>query len=169
MENGTFSWILQIAFHFNIFHLLATSINFKIINSCYCSSDPPSTSVTTTQVIVNQTYPANLTCQSFGIPPPNLQWYSNTVPVVNTDSINVTIGAYINATGLLIVVSELNINITNRAKHEANYTCVAHNGIMNYISSRQNATTELLVQGTVAMTTNHIEFTSLSLFFSLTQ
>lgn len=121
-------------------------------------------------MIVNQTYPANLTCQSFGIPPPTLQWYSNTFPVVDTDSINVATSTYINATGLLIVVSELNISVTSRAEHESNYTCVAVNGIMNYISSRQNATTELLVQGTVAMMTKHIEFTSVSLSsFSLTQ
>ena len=109
--------------------------------------DPPSTSVSASIVRVNQTFSTNFSCQSFGIPPPTLRWYSNGAVVMSDNFITISNSSYINGSENLIQTIVLTLMDSNRSLHESNYTCVGFNGISNYISSVENMTTELLVQG----------------------
>ena len=112
--------------------------------------DPPSVSVSSTKVTVNQTFPASFSCEAFGIPPPTLQWFSslsNTSIQHQEGVLTITMGSHVNGSGLEIRTSKLSFNFTSRDSNEANYTCRAQNGIQNFIGTPQQATVELIVQG----------------------
>ncbi len=118
-------------------------------NYCLLSSDPPSTNAVA-MVTVNQTDPASFNCFSFGIPPPTISWYSShapDTPIVTSEVITVEYSNYVNDSSLQIQTSMLSISQTSRSLHEANYTCVATNGVENFIGTSEQAITELIVQG----------------------
>ena len=52
-----------------------------------------------------------------------------------------------NESNLQIQTSILTISVTNRTLHEANYTCMAVNGVENFIGTPEKPNTELIVQG----------------------
>ena len=119
-------------------------------NSLFSVPDPPSVTVNTAKVTVNQTFPASFSCEAFGRPPPSLQWISsitNSAVQPEQGSVNIIMNSFINGSDLEIRTSSLVFNSTVRSQHEANYTCRAQNGIQNYISSSSEAAVELIVQG----------------------
>ena len=61
--------------------------------------------------------------------------------------VSVTRSSFINESDLYIRSIELSISEADRASHEGNYTCVAINNVTNLISSLENMTVQLYVQG----------------------
>lgn len=125
-------------------------VSFYFSNCHFSIPDPPSVTVNTAKVTVNQTFSASFSCQGFGIPPPSLQWISsitNSVVQHEEGTVNIIMSSFINGSDLEIRTSQLVFNSTVRSQHEANYTCRAQNGIENFISSSPEAVVELIVQG----------------------
>ena len=109
--------------------------------------DPPATAVSDDIVKVNSTFSTTFNCSSFGIPAPNLYWYFNGGSIESGGVVTVTRSSFINESDLYIRSIELSISEADRASHEGNYTCVAINNVTNLISSLENMTVQLYVQG----------------------
>lgn len=117
----------------------------------FTNSDPPSVSVSEETVTTNQTDPVSFSCEAFGIPRPQLHWLSSKSPsqMLEEDPglLSISFSSFTNDSGMVISTSVVFINMSTRSDHEANYTCVAENGVDNYISTPETATTQLFVQG----------------------
>ena len=118
-----------------------------------CILDPPNVYVTPLSFVVNQTQPATFTCTSYGIPLPNLTWYDNSDPSrplpVNESTV------YMNETGFELIESILMFSEALRTDMST-YTCVAVNGIPNLLSTPENGTITLYVQGQYMIIINKI-------------
>ena len=108
--------------------------------------DPPNVNARDpTKVIVNQTQTANLTCEVFGIPVPNITWIRNSdgSSLSNTTDITIITTSAIPPASLLSILTFQNATKTD----ESSYTCVGRNGVSNLIETPENDTIELAVQG----------------------
>ena len=107
--------------------------------------DPPSVTAKPLELVVNHTQMAGFACEAFGIPVPSIIWIKvsdGSVLFTAMDDIEITeeiVDSFTRVSNL----SFLNTTRTDRSK----YTCVGSNGITNIISSPENATVNLLVQG----------------------
>lgn len=111
-----------------------------------CLSDPPSVTASDSVIVVNQTDPASFSCLAYGIPAPSLTWFSSIDPsrTIQNEAGVLSISFTSNLT---VNMSTLAISEAYRSEHEANYTCIAENGVPNFISTPESATVELIVQG----------------------
>ena len=95
--------------------------------------------------IVNHTQTAEFVCQAFGIPVPTITWIkvsNGSVLSTGVDDIEITKVIVDSFTR----VSNLTFLSTVRTD-QSEYTCVGSNGITNVISTPENDTVNLLVQG----------------------
>ena len=103
------------------------------------------TSLEPRELIVNHTQTAEFICEVFGIPVPTITWIkvSNGSVLSNgVDDIEITEVIVDSFTR----VSNLTFLSTVRTD-QSEYTCVGTNGVTNVISSPENDTVSLLVQG----------------------
>ena len=98
-------------------------------------------------VRVNESFSTSFNCSSFGIPPPSLYWFFNGSSLESGGNIVVTRTSFVNESDLYIRSIELAISNADRQAHEGNYICVAVNNVNNLISSPENVTTQVFVQG----------------------
>jgi hypothetical protein len=111
---------------------------------------PPDVSVTPTSITVNETDTVSFYCTVFGIPPPNIVWINaadmnqqlsdhidNSLVIVYTSSYHPS-GTPFNTSNLTI--------ISANKQHETNYTCIAANGVPNFINTPTNGSVSLTVQ-----------------------
>ena len=110
-------------------------------------SDPPNvTALEPIELIVNHTQMVEFSCQVSGIPLPNVTW----IKMLNDDTFVldttqfIKIDQKVNNSHMLI--STLTFLNTTR-DDQSSYTCVGNNSIKNVISSPENDTVNLLVQG----------------------
>ena len=99
------------------------------------------------EVVVNQTQTATLSCQAFGIPTPSISWIDESTGSLVTESDGITIITSspwnVNVSTLLSVLTFLNATREN----QSTYTCVGSNGVSNVIDTPENDTVTLFVQG----------------------
>ena len=116
------------------------------LKSLFSLSDPPNvTTLEPREIIINQTQPANFTCQAYGIPTPSISW------------INVSSGLIVTpVTGLIDIMETLLPPATLQSvlvfrnglkTDESVYTCIGINNITNIIQSPEQDNITLLVQG----------------------
>ena len=109
--------------------------------------DPPSVTGSNSRITVNQTDSVSFSCLAHGIPTPSLQWISSLDPsqILQNDSgiLNISF-----TSNLTYNMSILEIRDAYRSQHEATYTCIAENGVPNFISTNESVSIELIVQGT---------------------
>lgn len=99
------------------------------------------------RITINQTDPVSFSCQAYGIPSPLLRWVSskNLLQTIQEEPGVLTISF---SSNLTVTISTLEIMEAYRSVHEANYSCIAENGVTNFISTPEFASIELIVQGT---------------------
>lgn len=109
--------------------------------------DPPNVSLTpSTELTVNVTFQATLICFVFAIPLPEITWirdYDQTVVKNEPGRVAISQDDGIhNRTSTLFFTNTLKSD-------ESTYTCIAINNITNVINTPENATVNLIIQGTV--------------------
>ena len=98
----------------------------------------------TSEVVVNQTQTAILSCEAFGIPTPSISWIDDSTGSLVTESAGITtIDTSTQSSTLLSVLTFLNAAREN----QSTYTCVGSNGVDNVINTPENDTVALFVQG----------------------
>ena len=96
------------------------------------------------EVVVNQTQTATLSCQAFGIPTPSISWMDESTGSLVTESDGITIiTSSPQSSTLLSVLTFLNATREN----QSTYTCVGSNGVTNVIDTPENDSVSLFVQG----------------------
>ena len=110
-------------------------------------TDPPLISVGPSVTVVNETNTTSFTCTAFGIPTPVVEWFklssdpASATLVSSSDQINITqVINGNNVTSVLLFTSPVRTD-------EAMYTCRGTNNVTNVISSPENDTVQLYVQG----------------------
>ena len=106
--------------------------------------DPPNVVATVSEVVVNQTQSATLSCEAFGIPIPSISWIDDSTGSLVAESAGITtITTSTQSSTLLSVLTFLNTTREN----QSTYTCVGSNGVDNVINTPENDTVALFVQG----------------------
>ena len=111
--------------------------------------DAPDVSVSPLSVVSNESDSIVLVCQVSGLPVPNIVWLNSSSDVslsAPTESGSVTVTLNQSPSDIPVIVSNLSISGILKI-HEANYTCVANNGIENLLGTPENATVPVIVQG----------------------
>ena len=97
------------------------------------------------ELIVNHTQTAEFACEAFGIPVPNITWIKvSDGSMLSTAMNDIDIAEVIMDS--FTRVSNLTFLNTTRTD-QSEYTCVGSNDITNVISTPENDTVNLLVQG----------------------
>ena len=115
-------------------------------------TDPPDVRVIPLSIVANESDTVVLVCKVFALPTPDIVWLNSssedTMINAPTESGNivVTLNQFPNSSGIPLTVSNLSISGILKV-HEANYTCVASNDIENLLSTPENATVPVIVQG----------------------
>ena len=122
--------------------------------SYFYITDAPNVSVTPSTIVVNESDAIVLTCEVFAIPIPNIIWSNSSSPqddlVAPTDLGNIVISFdhSPHPSGFLFTVSNLSISSVLKV-HEANYSCLASNGIENLLGTPENGSVSVVVQGNI--------------------
>ena len=143
--------------HDRIFNVFSQSVRltvqrmYKICFKCtiYCYyflfPDPPNTTVTPSQIIVNSTAVSSITftCYSFGIPPPSLRWIKEKGGALLM-SLGPTqiLGSSTDSSSTLVLTLFRPSDVD-----ESNYTCIAVNNVTNVLETPEDDVGELYVQG----------------------
>jgi len=106
------------------------------------STDPSNISAVMSQVITNETEDADLVCEAFGIPTPNVTWRDGSGSIIEHGG-GLTISNSLNQS---VVVSTLAISRVQEP-NEMIYTCLAENGVTNLVNAQDTATVELIIRG----------------------
>lgn len=105
------------------------------------TADPPNVTATPLVIVVNSSSATvTFTCETFGIPLPNITWIK--------ERGNTNVGVVQQTVTGNMVTSTLFIS-DPRDTDESNYTCSADNGVTNVLSTPENATVQLYVQGII--------------------
>ena len=106
--------------------------------------------MTPSKLTVNVTFPATVTCTVFAIPLPSITWIRDADGTVVVDE-GSSGRVFINQTDSGNTrTSVLHFNDTVKPD-ESNYTCVAVNNITNVVSTPENDTVNLIIQGEVKL------------------
>jgi len=106
------------------------------------STDPSNISAVMSQVVTNETEDADLVCEAFGIPTPNVTWRDGSGSIIEPGG-RLTISNSLNQS---VVVSTLAISRVQES-NEMIYTCLAENGVTNLVGAQDTATVELIIRG----------------------
>lgn len=117
------------------------------------SIDAPNVSVSPSNIVANESDSIMLLCEVSSLPIPTVVWLNSSSPdnqiTTSNDEGDVTLTQIqlpTNTSSIPVTISTL--SITNVLKsHEANYTCVATNGIDNLLGTPENGTIPVSVQG----------------------
>ncbi len=110
--------------------------------------DPPSVSVSPTQLLTAESTNATFTCKGFGVPLPELSWLNkeglqlHEVPgamVISTESM-------LNSSGFLIATSNLTL-FSVQTSEAMNYTCRGSSRVPGIVGVPRSATCELIIKG----------------------
>ena len=111
--------------------------------------DAPDVSVSPLSIVANESDSIVLVCQVSALPVPNIVWLNSSSDVslsAPTESGSVTVTLNQSPSDIPVIVSNLSISGILKI-HEANYTCVASNGIENLLGTPENAIVPVIVQG----------------------
>ncbi|XP_019853400.1 PREDICTED: hemicentin-1-like [Amphimedon queenslandica] len=137
--------------HDRIFNVFSQSVRLTV------QYPPNVTTLEPREIIINQTEPANFTCQAYGIPTPSINWIN-----VSSGSIVQPVSGLIDIMETLLPPTTLQsvLVFSNGLKtDESIYTCIGINNIINIIQSPEQDNITLLVQVPVEIVDNPVNTT----------